>query len=301
MSNPDQTEFFQSEHSILSEIDKILNSIKPYGIRGSDWVSQRFEKCYKRYEEITDQMPKIANKFQDLIAKSLFEQNVKSLSICSLACGDGELDYLILSQVVKAMPDINIHWTGIDINPTLCEQARAKLEKLPIEIDTRGEDIDQLNVEQIRKADFTYMIHGHYFFPSLKESLNKILELKKPGTSFVFVSAPRTEYNQLYTRFWRYEHEREFWHTQFLLPELEQRGLVLHSEQIQGTMDVSRCFQEGWDTLFGQEVLDFLCHTTLDDFPLELRQLAIAYIDAISIKQQEKRLLKHPCDVITIN
>lgn len=81
-------------------------------------------------------MPKIAQKIQNLILKSFFEQNVKSLSICSLACGDGEMDYLILSQVVKSMPDINIHWTGIDINQTLCEQARAKLEKLPIEIET---------------------------------------------------------------------------------------------------------------------------------------------------------------------
>lgn len=298
MTDRDQTNAIKTKSLILREVDQILNSLQARDASQPDWMTQHFSRCYKRYEEMTDQMPKLAERLGSLVAANLSQS--KPFSICSLACGDGEMDYLILSKVAKNFPDANIHWTGIDINPVLCEQAQEKLNGLPFKIELRCEDIDKINPAQMPKFEFISMIHGHYYFPLLGKSISRILELKHQDTLLIFVSAPQADYNQLYRRFWRYENGREFWHSEFLLPELKQRSFNLEVEMIHATMDISQCFQEGWDARFSQEVVDYLCHAALDEFPSRLRELAIAYLEVIVIHKHNRWVLEHPCHLITV-
>lgn len=247
---------------------------------------------------MTDQMSKLAERLGSLIVAKLSQS--EPFSICSLACGDGEMDYLILSKIAKEFPTANIHWIGIDINPVLCEQAQEKLSGLPFKIELRCEDIDKIDSAQMPKFEFISIIHGHYYFPSLGKSISRILELKHQDTLLIFVSAPQADYNQLYRRFWHYENGQEFWHSEFLFPELKQQGLSLEVEMIHGTMDISRCFREGWDARFSREVVDYLCHAALDEFPSELRESAIAYLEAIVIREPDRWVLEHPCHLITV-
>jgi hypothetical protein len=282
--------------AILNQIDHILSQTPPSTIQAT-WFGDDFGRLYLEYEKTTNQMSLIAEKMADLICQKIEAMPHQQLCIGSLGCGDGELDYMILSQVVKQHPDAIKMFVGTDINDTLCKWATKRLDPLPFEVVMICEDLSHMQPDNLPKFDFLYMVHVLTLLPSLHPAVERVAMLI-PETTFAMVSAPRAAHTQLFLRFWYHEQRGELWHTHLLLPVLQEYGLSYKMERLTAQMDFTRFFEDKFESSFSQEMLTWMCHTWLEYYPAELRELAIQYIDSIATGQPNNYLVPHSCDFL---
>lgn len=285
---------------ILHDIDEQLAATPARGLSGT-WLSDEFGRCYQRYESLTNQMELIADKLSAAICTRMANSpGADPFRICSLACGDGVMDELVLTRVLQTQPAGRIEFLGIEINEALCRAEAECLAKLPIKAQVLCLDLDRLKPSDAPNMDFVYMVHGHYYTPDFVGQLEAILTLREPGTVLQIVSAENSVYNQLYLRFWRHELGRSWWLAEHLLASLRTHGLEPDVQRIVATLDITRCFDEGMASAFSRDFLDFLCHAPLSAYSPSLQRLCVSWLQAAADQRDGRYVLDHPCLFLTI-
>ena len=138
----------------------------------------------------------VANRVCQVLAESQASRNTTSTSsadqpfrILSIGCGDGTFDAKILQAMFFKYPDIEIHYTGIDIDNEVCEKVREELgtlkdnHEVEIKIFVMSfEDIDSIKTE-ILPCDLVLAVHVFYYMKDFKRALkfNDTLMLTKAG------------------------------------------------------------------------------------------------------------------------
>ena len=56
-----------------------------------------------------------------------------SIRVCCLGCGDGQLDRLIVLNVLEKCPEAKIEIVGVDINEQSCQKANGYFASLVVE------------------------------------------------------------------------------------------------------------------------------------------------------------------------
>lgn len=289
------------EH-ILSDIETQLADVPARGLSGP-WLRDEFGRCYERYEAVTDQMALIADDLSSVFAAKLAEAPTdRPYRVCSLACGDGVMDEMVLKRVLDR-PEAagrDIAFLGIDVNEALCRAEARRLESLPITADVRCLDLDQLTPKDAPDMDFVYMVHGHYYAPDFAAQLERILAIRGPSTGIQIISARQAVYNQLYVRFWQHELGREWWLAEQLQAALNARQIDYTARELMATLDVSRCIEDDFSTPFSRDLLDFLCHIPLAAYPVTLQRRCQDWLRAAAQLHDGRHELEHPCLFLSI-
>lgn len=286
---------------VLSDIEEQLAQVPPRGL-SSPWLRDEFGRCYERYEAVTDQMEIIANELSSAIAGKLAAHpRDRPYRICSLACGDGVMDEMVLTRVLgrREAEGSQIEFVGIEINQALCLAEEQRLSSLPVRVSVLCLDLDSLKPTDAPDMDFVYMVHGHYYTPGFESQLERILSIRSPSTTLQIVSAQKAIYNQLYVRFWRHELDRPWWLADRLLAALRDRGIEPTTKQLMATLDVTRCLED-FQSPFSRDFLDFLCHVPLASYPAALRERCQDWLRAAAESRDGRYILEHPCLFLSI-
>ena len=99
--------------------------------------------------------------------------------ICSIGCGNGRLDCLWLSTLVKRFPNLKIQYVGVDMDQTACNFAKRNLSVLEFaEVAVICRDI-QDGIDE-KKFDFILAVSSFYYLKSPEKGLEVCKNLISP-------------------------------------------------------------------------------------------------------------------------
>ena len=106
-----------------------------------------------------------------------------SVRVCSLGCGDGQLDRLIVVKVLKKCPEAKIEIVGVDINKQSCQKANGNFASLSMEhrhlkYSVLNSDILNINPQEHGCFDVVVIVHTLYFLENPENVLKNCQELK---------------------------------------------------------------------------------------------------------------------------
>ena len=118
-----------------------------------------------------------------------------SVRVCSLGCGDGQLDRMIALKVLEKCPEAKIEIVGMDINEQSCQKANGNFASLSMEhrrlkYSILNSDILDINPQEQGCFDVVVIVHTLYFLKNPEEVLKKCQELKalRGGMYLAYVS-----------------------------------------------------------------------------------------------------------------
>ena len=136
--------------------------------------------------QITNQRGVISAYLAERICRGLeTKTDCPSIRVCSLGCGDGQLDMDTIVKVLTKHPEVTVDFLAVDINKSSCEKALELFAAVTREYGKRFNfnvvccDILEIPVQEHRSFDVVTVVHTLYFVPSLENVLKKCYELKK--------------------------------------------------------------------------------------------------------------------------
>lgn len=106
-----------------------------------------------------------------------------SVRVCSLGCGDGQLDRMIILKVLEKYPEATIEIVGVDINEQSCRIANENFASLAgehghLKYNVLNFDILDINPQEQGRFDVVVIVHTLYFLKNPEDVLKKCQELK---------------------------------------------------------------------------------------------------------------------------
>ena len=258
--------------SVLQELRSLL---KPpiQRLKGLDYSAGH---CVYR-EIISGTVDGFTSYLSDKICKTLDDQEPgEELNICSVGCGDGEVDFKILSKVTERFPHRKVHLVGIDINEKSCHEAEKNLSNLPYKTTIINEGFLEVDSSELPKFDLVFITHAHYHFPNLKNLFSKAVAISREGNGKIEVISDRRAPMWCLTEI--FDFDVQF--TDSLLKELKMMNLnsSIQCVTVPGKADFSRCVAEDFTSQYTQHVLNFFCQSNLGTHPPEVTTLCVKYI-----------------------
>ena len=102
--------------------------------------------------------------------------------MCSVGCGDGRTDKLILEKIVEQFPNQPLQYVGVDISTISCQKAQELLQPIA-NVNARliSADIQEIMTDSIPNFDLVYAVHSLYYVTSVEKALAAMLKLLKPS------------------------------------------------------------------------------------------------------------------------
>lgn len=128
-----------------------------------------------------DETPVIMDAILKEASKQIaLKEKAKALRICSLGCGNGNLDKSVLDEIMSKHPDVIIEYVGVEISEFVCNEAK-KLLRFPssrVKVKLYQQDL----VLGIPEDPFDLVLALHCFF-FIDSSLKAVMLLKNVMTS----------------------------------------------------------------------------------------------------------------------
>ena len=270
----------RTDITTLIELQSILADRKRNLIYNQQELTEEdraYTASHRVYREITrSTVDGYCTYLCDKICRAL--ENVaqdEELNVCSVGCGDGEVDFKILSQVSERFPQRRVNFVGIDINKSSCIEAEKKLSSLPYSATIINEGILEVDLRTLPKFDMVQMVHVHYYFvDDFGRLFSKALDLVKPKSGRIEVivtkRTPLWRLREPFNSFTCFAHQ--------LIKELEMIGLKFTTHDLPGVADFSRCIEEDFKSHYARNALDFFSHQNLNVYPPEVTTLCAKYI-----------------------
>ena len=238
--------------------------------------------------------------------------------ICSIGCGDGTLDKLVLTSICEKFPHVAIHYCGCDINEHFVQEARESLAQLGnVQVEVLMEDFQKVG-GIFAPCDLVLCSQVLFFVESLETALSSMMHLTKEGGKTILIPAqvflkPRMAWllfwysilmivlfsvgvamviqvrqstqSQLYRRFWLHEHQWPIKLADDVAHTLNKMGIEYSAQEIDGTADFSDCFKKDFQDPRQERLLDFLTHTQISKYPPLIRKTCIDYLSSVSSRK----------------
>ena len=261
-----------------------------------------YAQQFKAFRGMTDQ----ADLQSDIVSHHLLdalEANSpdRELKVLSVGCGDGIQDNMILTKVLASCPTAQISYIGLDINPQFCTESEERLQHLPVAKNFMCESFETLDASKLETFDFIYLVHVHYHFQQLQSAFQKVRQLLSSKGRCVVIAAPPNLHNNLITRFWRHEGKYDFKTMSDAVKVLQDIGIPYQLQDFCTKLELRSCFKDGWSSNISRFVLDFLCGTKLNRYPVNIPKLCIAYLAVAISECPEEFVLPLQVQVVSFN
>ena len=260
--------------------------------------AQQFKAFRKMTDQVDLQSDIVSHHLLDALEAHSPDREVKVLSV---GCGDGIQDNMVLTKVLASCPTAQISYTGIDINPQFCTESQEKLQHLPIAKNFICESFETLDASKLETFDFIYLVHVHYHFQQLQSAFCKVRQLLSSKGRCVVIASPPNLQTNLATRFSRHEGKYNFKTMNDAVKVLENIGSPYQLQDFCTKLELRSCFQDGWSSNISRFVLDFLCGTKLNRYPVNIPKLCIAYLAVAISEGPEEFVLPLQVQVVSFN
>ena len=294
LCEPEQVESFKA----LGDHEEVI----------SKWITDTAERVLTEVVE-----PLKENGVQELAEEDVDAAASAEFRFCSIGCADGTLDERVMRALLAAeqkqattasdMP--TIRYVGIDIDEQLCELAEEKMEAIcpgRLTAQVLAQDYQDLEDVTLQPFDVIVMTNFTYYCTSLEPALSSACRLLKPDTGkLIIVSSSRQSFDELITRFWLHQHKYDLCTTEFVTKALGALGIKhkIHREPV--TFDLTRCFDEGFQTKHSQQILEHFTFAKVDEYPSEVIEACIEYLKSICKSVEGKKLITSLSDFIVVS
>ncbi len=213
----------------------------------------------------------------------------------SIGAGTGIFDTQLIQEFLKR--DRQIQYEGIDPNVEvlrLLEASLRPLEGAKLEASVILSDFESFQTP--KRFNFILLVHTHYFFFDLRQSLQKAWDLLEEGGSIVLYSA----LDIFLSQFFNVTFESNFGHPPWLSHHVQEAlnglNIPFRSESIYAELDISACF--GADAKAAHDLLAFIIHADVTDKPGV--DILLSCLKENAVRENGRYLLPHTVDVFVI-
>ena len=226
----------------------------------------------------------------------------KMFRVCSIGCGDGSFDSLVLKELAKMYPTMAFQYVGVDLDERVCEIAEEQAEGIApnITAETVAEDFQDLHKEDIGDFHLITVKPNCLYYADLLPLLKSVVKLMKPSGELLIISSSRQSFDNLITRFWHHQHKQELNTTEMIVSALQEMSIKYKVIRQSLVFDLTQCFQERFDTQYSQQILDHLTLVKLSDYAPEVSQACVEYLRTIAEGKPDKYLITSVCDMIVV-
>ena len=272
-------------HTVLQKLESLLQELpdrpKSYG----DWNDPDYTEEFIEYLECEREVAESVRKYLSTRICQLQERITgirdRPLRICSVGCGHGVSDKKYLTEVAEMLPQVVIQYVGVDINAGSCSLARKNLTNLPYEttiINANILDIDAKSPPISEQFDLVLLAHTTYYFDKLEPLFERLTSITRPGGEIqIIVDAGSPEWKLAHLFFGR-EMKFPFRNAAVLFEELNKLGVKYTEVVLPGELNMAPYVEERFSSRSGKNILNFICHTKLEQYPPEVTALCIEYL-----------------------
>lgn len=288
-----------SEQEILKSLDTALGMINWKG-PPSD-ISHLSCPQHLASFKILGNQEQVTSERIVLHALKCIEKNEK-IRVCSIGCDNGTLDKLIL-EGLKAK---KVQYVGLDSDEAVVEGAMERLLGVSpnIKVNTLAvdyEDVNALRALSLEPFDFIWMVNCTYYASSLTSLLQGALQLLKPAGIALIISSSKQSLEQLVTRFWSHQRQDQLHTTESVVKSLTHLGVTHHIYREPVTFDLTAQFKDGFKSPASEVVLDHLVFCRLADYPPEIKELVIKFLQSIAKSTETSSTIISMSDLIYIS
>ena len=212
---------------------------------------------------------------------------VSVFRLCSVGCGEGKLDRLLLERLTSAFPEVEFHYFGCDINEVACVKARGALKSLPLQVhcSVACYDFEKLG-KYFTDGKFDFVITTHTLYhtslSNLPSILSNLLGLVALNGSLVITICRESDCNELIRRFWLHENKRPMLFMPDVTKTLQAMGVKYTHDKLDSVRNLSECFEDNFTSDLSKAALDFMTHTNLASYPHEVHDTCVQFLRTIS-------------------
>lgn len=208
----------------------------------------------------------------------------KNFRVCSIGCGDGKLDKLILEG---CRDTTIIQYVGLDIDEQVVDGAEEILAGISLNIETSTvavdyEDLSALKNLALEQFDLVWMVNCTYYAVSLAPLLQGAMELLKPSGVMLIISSSKQSLEQLVTRFWFHQRQDSLHTTENVEAALMQLSIPYQLQREPVTFDLTMQLTDDFKSAASKLVLDHLVFCRLSDYTPEVKSLVIEFLQSIA-------------------
>ena len=112
------------------------------------------------------------------------------------------------------------------------------------------------------------------------------------GCMFILLTTPNTPGTiHFYCRFWLHEHGWPMKLSDVATETLDTLGIEYKTDVIDGELDLTECFRDGFQKPHQKLFLDFIFHTRLECYPLEISQLCVEFLTSVAVGKPDQYII----------
>ena len=272
--------------TVLQKLESLLQELperpKSYGDMNDPDYTEEFIDYMECEREVAESVRKYLSTRICQLQEAISGVHDRPLRICSVGCGHGVTDKKYLTEVAEKFPQVVIQYVGVDTNAAMCSLARKNLSNLPYEttiinanildIDTKSPPISE------QRFDLVLLAHSTYYFDKLEPLFEKLTSITRSGGEIQIIVAAGSPEWRLAPLFFDREIKFPFRIAADLVGELNKLGLKYTELVLPGQLNVAPYVKERFSSRSGRNVLNFICHTKLEQYPPEVTALCIEYL-----------------------
>ena len=295
----------ENEREILKRLDSVMAGIQWKG-PPSDLSHLNSQSHLAAFKELGNQEEVTSSR---LIACALRHAEAKvveagdSLRICSIGCEDGTMDKIIL----EGLKGIKIDYVVLEGDEQVCESAIEKLTGISPSIAVSAKVVDYEEEDMVGldlgAFDLIWMINCTYYTQHLSSLILRATHLLKPTGELIIISSSKQSIDQLITRFWCHQRpELPLNTTESVLEVLSELVLPHTISRKPVSLNLTAPLKEKFQTPQSLLLLDHLVYCRLTDYPPEVSQLVIQFLQNIAQTDADKSLdvVSSLSDMITV-
>jgi len=219
----------------------------------------------------------------------------ESIRFLSIGAGTGIFDKQLIQEFLRR--DLQIEYEGIDPNEAVLSLLKESLGPLAgenLRVSITLSDFESYLTP--KKFNFILLVHTHYFFLDLCQSLQKAWGLLEVGGTIILYSALDIFLSQFFNITFQSNFGHPPWLSHHIQEALAALNIPFRRESIHATLDISTCFSP--DDKAARDLLSFIIHADVSrSSGIEVLQNCLKE----NAKQENGRyLLPHTVDVFTI-
>ena len=111
------------------------------------------------------------------------------------------------------------------------------------------------------------------------------------GCVFILLTTPGSPKIQLFHRFYLHEHGWPMKFSDAATENLDTLGVEYSTELINGELNFTKCFRDGFQKPHQRFLLDFMTHTKVERYPPEISQLCVEFLASAAVGKPEQYII----------
>ena len=116
----------------------------------------------------------------------------------------------------------------------------------------------------------------------------------------IVIAESQSANSQLYRQFWYHEHKWPIKMSDSITESLDTLGIKYEMDKLEGDVDCTESFKDGFTKSHQKYILDFLTQTKLDHYPPAVTQTCIDYFSLVAKGKPEQYRIPRTTAIITV-